>query len=127
MTPSARARLRLEALLAALLDRVPAVTLGQLVERIARYDDGGPGPNPGARTWRHDGLSAFVHELAERLQPELVDEPRVPGDERARAELTVMDWSTVPVEVASELAYRLERMCGAMRGECFCGYHRSEG
>jgi hypothetical protein len=124
--------LRLEALLGAILDRVAPTALGQLVELIARDDDSQIESRLAARTWHHDGLRAFVRELAERLQPEFADEQpelgsNVPSvDERARAALTVMDWSTVPVEVASELAYRLAYLCRVTRGHCFCGYHRSE-
>jgi hypothetical protein len=118
--------LRLEALLAELLDTVPLVTLGQLVLPIATDDDGQLEARLAGGTWYHDGVRAFVRELAERLQPELVDEPLGPVDERARAALTVMDWSTVPVEVASELSYRLAYLCRVTAGQCFCGYHRSE-
>lgn len=138
MTPAARdrARLRLAVLLASLLDRVPPVTLGQIVEHTAKDDDSQLESRLAARTWFHDGLAAFVRELAERLQPELAEACAPPNDddeappvagERARAELTVMDWATVPVEVASELVERLARRCRATGGACFCGRHHDEG
>jgi hypothetical protein len=122
----ARARLRLEAFIGELLESVPLVTLGQLVLHIASDDDVQLDSRLAGGTWYHDGVRAFVCELAERLQPELVDGEPGPVDERARAALTVMDWSTVPIEVASELAYRLAYLCRVTPGECFCGYHRSE-
>lgn len=130
VTPTARARLRLEALLGALLEHVPPVTLGYLIEHTANDDDSQLESRLAARTWHHDALRAFVRDLAERLQPELLEEPPGPIDERARAALTVMDWSTVPVEVASELTYRLAYLCvgtaGVTGDPCFCGHHRAE-
>lgn len=124
-----RARLNVEAVLGAVLDRVAPTYLGQLVEEITHDEESRVESRLAVRIWHHDGLRAFVRELAERLLCEFpADEQPEPGpvDERARAALTVMDWSTVPVEVASNLAYRLAYLCRTTPGPCFCGYHSSE-
>jgi hypothetical protein len=85
--------------------------------------------NLAVTTWHHDGLRAFVRELADRLLAEhYVDQMLDPDDpERVRAALTGLDWATVPVSVASELVERLVMRCRNAHGLCFCGYHKPDG
>jgi hypothetical protein len=121
-----RFRLNLEAFIASMLARVPMPMVGRIVETISTDDDAHLRSTLALNVQGHDGVASYVRDLAQRLQPQLVEEAPGPVDDRARAALTSMDWSTVPVEVASALAYRLAQLCRATPGPCFCGYHRTE-
>jgi hypothetical protein len=70
VSPTSRGSLRLEAFIGALLEYVPLPTLGQLALNVSTDDEAELASRLAGDTWHHDGVRAFVRELAERLQPE---------------------------------------------------------
>jgi hypothetical protein len=74
-----RFRLNLEAFIASMLERMPLPELGRLVESIATAHAATLHGRANAAAWHHDGVMAFVEELAERLMPSAPGAPTAPG------------------------------------------------
>jgi hypothetical protein len=65
----ARNTMRLRVLLGTLLQEIPAPKLGRMVEIIATMRGDQALAALQVATWHHEGMAAFVAELADRLQP----------------------------------------------------------
>lgn len=110
-TAAHRARLNVEAFVAAVLEREPMPLVGRIIEGIATSTEAALRSTIANTTWHHEGLGDFVRTLSRRLLPLDVLAPVQVEVEQLdpRVEARAMRAGPIPREVRSSWRREAER------------------